>query len=214
MKEIKDNKTRSRKRQPEGSAEKILAAARAEFAEHGLAGARVDRIAAASGVNKAMIYYHFGSKEKLYQEVINSILSRIADFLGRASTEAADPGQMLEKISEYYQDMFLHSADFRPIFLRELAEGGGRLKDAFVSIIAERGIQKKLKAIIDRGKREGMFRNVDSIHAIVSFLGMNIFYLIAAPVVNQIWEIKDAEKFIQKRKKSVPDLFLYGIMAR
>jgi TetR/AcrR family transcriptional regulator len=46
--------------------EKILASARKEFSEKGLNGARVDRIAGASGVNKAMIYYHFGSKEALY----------------------------------------------------------------------------------------------------------------------------------------------------
>ncbi len=210
----KKKKNKTAANEPEGSAGKILRAARAEFSKYGLAGARVDRIAEKSGINKAMIYYHFGSKEKLYQEVIGYHLSRIADFIGHASTEAADPEQMLAKISDFYQDMFLHSADFRPIFLRELAEGGGRLKDAFASVFAEKNIQLKMKAIIDRGKKEGMFRNIDSIHAIISFVGMNIFYLIAAPIVNQMWEIKDAEKFIQKRKKTVPDLFLYGLLER
>jgi len=207
-------KRTDKKAAPAGSADKILAAARTEFAEHGLAGARVDRIAERSGVNKAMIYYHFDSKDKLYQEVINLVLSGIADFIDRASTEADDPVEMLEKISGFYQDMFLDVAEFRPIFLRELAEGGGRLKESFASILSEKGIQLKMKAIIDRGKRAGMFRNVDSVHAVISFIGMNIFYLIAAPVVNQMWEIKDAEKFVQKRKKAIPDLFLYGLMAR
>lgn len=49
--------------------EKILQAALHEFSVHGLAGARVDRIAEEAGVNKAMIYYHFESKEALFNEL-------------------------------------------------------------------------------------------------------------------------------------------------
>jgi TetR/AcrR family transcriptional regulator len=48
------------------SRELILRAARAEFAERGFAGARVNRIARASGLNKQLIYYYFGSKQALY----------------------------------------------------------------------------------------------------------------------------------------------------
>ena len=44
----------------------ILDVAVAEFAEHGLAGARVDAIAARTRTSKRMLYYHFGSKEGLY----------------------------------------------------------------------------------------------------------------------------------------------------
>lgn len=51
---------------------KLLAAALSEFSQHGLAGARVDEIARAAGVNKAMIYYHFASKEELFRELFRS----------------------------------------------------------------------------------------------------------------------------------------------
>lgn len=53
-----------------GAAERILAAARDEFTAHGLAGARVERIAAAAGQNKQLIYYYFGSKRGLFDAVI------------------------------------------------------------------------------------------------------------------------------------------------
>ncbi|PKK83718.1 MAG: hypothetical protein CVT49_07115 [candidate division Zixibacteria bacterium HGW-Zixibacteria-1] len=210
----KDKISADRKGRGEISAEKILIAARAEFARHGLAGARVDRIAAKSGVNKAMIYYHFGSKEKLYQEVIKAVVSNIAAFLGKASAESRDPMEMLEKIASFYQDMFYRSGDFRAIFLRELAVGGGRLKEAFATVFSEQEVHKKMKAIIDQGKKSGLFRDVDSTHAIISFMGMNIFYFIASPIVNQMWEIKNEERFLQKRKKEVPDLFLHGLLAK
>ncbi|HXW08421.1 MAG TPA: TetR family transcriptional regulator, partial [Vicinamibacterales bacterium] len=48
-----------RRRDAESSRHRLLDAAAAEFAAHGFAGASVDRIAAAAGLNKAMIYYHF-----------------------------------------------------------------------------------------------------------------------------------------------------------
>jgi TetR/AcrR family transcriptional regulator len=52
--------------------EKILEAALHEFSMHGVAGARVDEIARSAGVNKAMIYYHFKSKEALFNELFQS----------------------------------------------------------------------------------------------------------------------------------------------
>ena len=48
---------------------RIMAAATAEFAEHGLAGGRVDRIAAAAQTNKAQLYHYFGNKETLFDLV-------------------------------------------------------------------------------------------------------------------------------------------------
>ena len=52
------------------SPDRILAAAALEFAERGYAGARVDRIARRARVNKAMLYYHFGSKQGLYRTLL------------------------------------------------------------------------------------------------------------------------------------------------
>lgn len=49
---------------------KILAAAVAEIAEHGYAGARIDRIATNSGANKRMIYHHFGGKQAVFEAVL------------------------------------------------------------------------------------------------------------------------------------------------
>lgn len=63
------------------SRRRLLDAATAEFAEHGLAGARVDRVAAASGVNKAQMYGWFGSKDGLFDAVFDDQLHRILDVV-------------------------------------------------------------------------------------------------------------------------------------
>ena len=61
---------RSVTRDPDATREAILAAATHEFAQHGLAGARVDRIAERAGINKRMLYYYFGQKESLFLAVL------------------------------------------------------------------------------------------------------------------------------------------------
>jgi AcrR family transcriptional regulator len=56
---------------------RLLAAARREFAAFGLAGARVDRIAAEAASNKAQIYYYFGSKEQLFDLVFAAVVDEV-----------------------------------------------------------------------------------------------------------------------------------------
>lgn len=58
---------------------RILAASTAEFAEHGLAGARVDRIAAAAGCSKERLYAHFGDKESLFTAVLNNSFAQLGE---------------------------------------------------------------------------------------------------------------------------------------
>jgi TetR/AcrR family transcriptional regulator len=196
------------------SAQKILIAARDEFAIAGLAGARVDRIASRAGVNKAMIYYHFHSKANLYQEVINEHLSRIGEFLDRNIETENDPELIFLNIAGFFEKMFRERASFAPIFLREMASGGELIRQAFTRMISEYGLDHKLKSIIERGKKDGTFRDLDSMHTIFSFIGMNLYYMMAAPILNSVWEIKDEKAFREKRQKEVVDLFLYGLKAR
>jgi len=59
--------------------EKLLLAATAEFAAHGAAGARIDRIAERAGVNKRMIYAYFGNKEQLFETVLEHSLALLAE---------------------------------------------------------------------------------------------------------------------------------------
>lgn len=86
-------------RDGEASRRRLLDAATAEFAEHGLAGARVDRIAAAAGVNKAQLYGWFGSKDGLFDAVFNDQLHRIVDAV--PFTPADLPGYAVKLYDRY-----------------------------------------------------------------------------------------------------------------
>src|ERR1700743_4027097 len=65
------------RRNPAATRQKLLAAARREFAASGLAGARVDEIAARAGVNKQLVYHYFGDKDALYLAVLEWVFEEI-----------------------------------------------------------------------------------------------------------------------------------------
>ncbi len=64
-------------RDAEATRQRLLTAARTEFARYGIAGARVDRIAAAAASNKAQIYHYFGSKDALFDAVWESLVNQV-----------------------------------------------------------------------------------------------------------------------------------------
>lgn len=82
---------RSRKPDAERTRREILAAARQEFAENGLSGARIDTIAARMRTNKRMIYYYFGSKEGLYLATLEQVYSEIRSVEQELDLESLTP---------------------------------------------------------------------------------------------------------------------------
>ncbi|MER5989004.1 TetR family transcriptional regulator [Streptomyces sp. NPDC001787] len=83
-----------------GTRARLLAAARKEFAAHGMGGARVDRIAEHAGANKERIYGYFGSKEKLFAAVVAEALAEHAALLGPPT---GDPAEYAGRIYDLHQ---------------------------------------------------------------------------------------------------------------
>ena len=81
---------------------RILAAATAEFAAYGIAGARVDRIAATTPINKSQIYSYFGSKDKLFDAVF---AARVDADVDTVPFDADDlPGYAVRLYDMYLED--------------------------------------------------------------------------------------------------------------
>ena len=144
---------------PDPSRDRLFAAAATAFAAHGFAGTSVDRIADAARLNKAMIYYHFGSKAGLYREILRDMFAAVG---ARARTVAASDLAPSDKI-RVFVDTFAAEAQarphFPPIWFREVADGGARLDDATLGDMA--GVLKALAAIVAEGVRAGVFRPVN-----------------------------------------------------
>ena len=89
-------------RRPETTRVLLLQAARREFVDHGLAGARVDRIAARAGVNKQRIYAHFGDKARLFRHVLDEALVELAAEV--VLSEDTDPVAYVGRVFDYHRD--------------------------------------------------------------------------------------------------------------
>ncbi|MFK0100606.1 TetR family transcriptional regulator [Streptomyces sp. NPDC091040] len=70
--------------------QRILDAATQEFAEHGIAGARIERIVSAARSNKAQLYGYFGNKERLFDAIFFASLERITNVVPIDATDLAD----------------------------------------------------------------------------------------------------------------------------
>lgn len=129
----------------------LLDAATVEFSEHGLAGARVDRIATAAGVNKERIYQYFGKKDDLFAAVLAEALRSSMDAV---PLEGSGP----EAVGEYAGRLFDHHlADGvipRLVFWEGLERGAAAAADPARIAHHEQkaaGLQRMLPGI---GRRE------------------------------------------------------------
>lgn len=89
-------------RNGERSRARLLEAATTEFAAHGIAGARVDRVAQAAGVNKAQMYGWYGSKDGLFDAVFARHLERIVDTVPLTPEDL--PGYAVALYDSYLED--------------------------------------------------------------------------------------------------------------
>jgi TetR/AcrR family transcriptional regulator len=156
---------KSTNRLVETSRERIVAAAAAEFAARGFAGASVDRIARAARVNKAMIYYHFKSKAALYGEILREMFAAVAASVEAVAAADARPEDKIRAFVAAIAAAAEARPHFPPIWFRELAEGGTHLDAGTLAHVT--AVVKTLGRIVHQGHAAGRFerRNPMLIHA-------------------------------------------------
>ena len=137
----------------------IFTAAALEFSDRGFDAASVDRIAARAGVNKAMLYYHYGSKRAVYVEVLRDMFRAVG---ARARAIANGPGTASEKLDVWIATIVEEAAArpwFPPIMLRELASGAPRLDPETFALMNT--VFAAVRDVITQGQDEGAFRDAD-----------------------------------------------------
>jgi AcrR family transcriptional regulator len=162
------------------SRDRVFAAAAAEFAARGYAGASVDRIARAARLNKAMIYYHFKSKAALYREILRDMFGAVRTRINEVAASSEPPE---EKIRRYIEALAAEAEarpHFPPIWLREIAEGAEHV-DA-VSLGYVRDVAEALGGIIAEGVRLGRFQPAHPLLIQGGVIAPLMFFLATAPL--------------------------------
>ena len=170
------------------SPDRILAAAALEFAERGFGGARVDRIARRARVNKAMLYYHFKSKQGLYRTLLRGMFTLAGQRLRAIATGDGTPIEKVDRAIAGFADLIREHAHFPGIMLREIAEGGAHLDRETLAALAS--VPRAFSLIIQDGVAEGAFRPVHPVFAYFSTLAPIVFYLAGAPIRQEITELQ------------------------
>jgi TetR/AcrR family transcriptional regulator len=149
----------------------ILEVATREFAEHGLAGARVDEIAARTRTTKRMIYYYFGGKEQLYIEVLEAAYARIRSVEREVDVEHLDPREAIRRLAELTFDHHdAHPEFIRLVSIENIHHAEHMRKSKRLANLNHPAIAL-IERILERGHAEQLFRSdVDPIdvHMVIS----------------------------------------------
>jgi AcrR family transcriptional regulator len=167
-----------RQRDADRSQSTILAAARDEFADHGLGGARMERIAERAGVNKRLIYYYFEDKDRLFQAVLEQAYRQIREQERQLNLLALKPADAVRRLVEFTWDYYLAHPEFLSLLNSENLQGARHLENSRRAREMNSPLIATLGEILERGRKEGSFRGgVDPLQLYVSIAGLAYFYL-------------------------------------
>lgn len=150
--------------------ENILKAAETLFAEHGYEGTSVRTLAIEAKVNIAMISYYFGSKEKLFEELIEFRSSFLREKFQGINKKIDDPLKRLELFIEVYVDRIFAQPKFLRIIYRQISLKKRSEMNEFLVNILMKYVEEVRKMIFD-GIKKKVFRNADADLLITSLLG-------------------------------------------
>jgi TetR/AcrR family transcriptional regulator len=196
---------------PGDTKEQILVVAEELFAQKGFAGVRTQEIAERAGVNKAMIYYWYQSKEQLLRAVLQKILFELIALSQEILSRKLSAAEVLE---EFYRGFFYYTArhrNFSRLTTMDLGSEGGYLRTMFESFfrpLFERGV-RFIDAAVERGELEA----VNSRQLLITIYGMTIAYFADANQVALLYGIEDAlnDKMLAERLEANLDFIFAAV---
>ncbi|MBD2256825.1 TetR/AcrR family transcriptional regulator [Pseudanabaena sp. FACHB-2040] len=199
-------------RDAEATRTAILDAAEEEFARFGLNGARTEAIAAKTGVTKAMIYYYFGSKEDLYQEVLKRPFSDLFNSVAHLSLDEMTPEAAVVALIEAGISYEAAHPYQQMILFQEASQNEGKF-------LKEAGLQPvytKIIEILERGMADGSFRPLDPWFTAIQIGGVVSFYFTTYENMKHIapdwWDFRNPE-MIARHKREAIEFVLRGLRA-
>lgn len=177
------------KRNPDATRASILAAARLEFGERGLAGARVNQIADRAKVNKQLVYYYFNNKEGLYTAALEATYKDIRARERQLDLSILSPTDAMVRLIDFTLEYLNDHPEFMRMLAEENHQGARHVRKSTVALKTNSPILDLIADTLDRGVEEKVFRaNVDPLELYVSIAGMTFFLLCQRPnSVSYFW---------------------------
>ncbi len=186
----------------------ILAVASREFADKGLAGARIDDIAAAMRTSKRMIYYYFGSKEGLYIRVLEEAYRHMRETESGLQLDDLPPEAALRKLVGFTLDYQLAHPEFIRLVMTENIHRGEYLAQSSAIQALNVPAIEGLRRVYDRGLKEGVFRSgIDPLDLHMSISALSVFNVANRYTFSIIFK-RDADDAatLSARRESIIDM--------
>lgn len=168
----------ARRKSPVQSRDRILKAAREEFAQNGFAGARIDRIVKQAGSNPRMIYHYFGSKQDLYIEVLEQALGDLRVQELRLDVEHLDPLEGLVQLYDFMNDHFESNQSLVSLLTNENLQKAKFMRKSTVIREMSSPVLAMIRRFIDRGREEGvLIGDLDPLRCYVMMVALSQFHL-------------------------------------
>ena len=166
-------------RDPKRTREKIIHNAILEFSTKGYDGARVDKIALRSRLSKNMLYYYFGSKEKLYIAVLEEVYTRLRARQADLIVRAQKPLDALNSLIDHTFQAFVEAPEVIRLLNEENMYKGRYIKKSKRLRELYDPLEGTLKEVIDRGSAEGVFRSEIDPRVLYVSLSSLIYHVIS-----------------------------------
>lgn len=192
--------------------EAIVAEATQLFADHGFEGTSLNDIAAGVGIKRPSLLHHFASKDELYGEVFENMLS---DWLERVESVIDVPGTGWDKFAEVMSvgfDVFAENPSYVRLMRREALDGGGRLGIDLVGVVEP--LFATAVAWMEAQMDSGHFRRTDARQVVVTAYAVLLGYVSDAPFLNGLLggDALDA-RVLAERRTHLLDLFRRTLVA-
>jgi AcrR family transcriptional regulator len=167
-----------RQRDADRSQQAILAAARDEFAEHGLGGARVDRIAERAGLDKRLLYYYFDSKDALFLAVLEDTYRGIREAERKLHLTDLPPAEAVRKLTEFTWNYYLEHPEFLTLLNSANLHRARHLQGSKRARELNSPLIETLGQVLERGRAAGVFRGgIDPMQLYITIAALSYFYL-------------------------------------
>ena len=167
-----------KKRDPVGTRRRILAAAKAEFAKHGLSGARVDVIATRARINKQLIYHYFGNKDALFTATLEEAWADIRSAEEDLSLDSLDPVAALKAHVAFTWNYYLANPEFLTLVSSENLHKARHIAKSQAIHDVNRPFVARMGRLLDRGVKQGVFRaGIDPVQLHITIAAISYYYL-------------------------------------
>jgi AcrR family transcriptional regulator len=190
--------------------QRILDAALVEFAEKGMAGSRVDEIAARAGANKRMLYAYFGSKEELWLTVLEQAYAAKRAEERELSVDSLPPAEAMASLVAFNLRYTSRHPEFVALLNQENLHRAAYLQRSEQVPALYSPMLAALTTVLARGAAAGVFRDgVDAMQLYISILALGHFYVANRHTLSTIFGTKlDTEAAIAAREAHIAEVVL------